>query len=164
MENVEIFHYLKYTLALLLFKDKDTATKALKAKEGTLFRNRRLRMHIEYIAIWNIKKNVFVYVVDDNTTEEDVYDKFKTITEVTGVLVFHPLAYVSCNTQEQKEAAIKELNAEETTVYDLTGHDQSMLSPVKLIGLFRSDKFLSFSFEQTITLKFGALPSYSSET
>lgn len=125
VENVEIFHYLKYTLALLLFKDKDTATKALKAKEGTLFRNRRLRMHIEYIAIWNIKKNVFVYVVDDNTTEEDVYDKFKTITEVTGVLVFHPLAYVSCNTQEQKEAAIKELNAEETTVYDLTGHDQN---------------------------------------
>lgn len=125
VENVEIFHYLKYTLALLLFKDKDTATKALKAKEGTLFRNRRLRMHIEYIAIWNIKKNVFVYVVDDNTTEEDVYDKFKTKTEVTGVLVFHPLAYVSCNTQEQKEAAIKELNAEETTVYDLTGHDQN---------------------------------------
>ncbi|KAL9694512.1 hypothetical protein quinque_013797 [Culex quinquefasciatus] len=98
VENVEIFHYLKYTLALLLFKDKDTATKALKAKEGTLFRNRRL---------------------------QDVYDKFKTITEVTGVLVFHPLAYVSCNTQEQKEAAIKELNAEETTVYDLTGHDQN---------------------------------------
>lgn len=125
VENVEIFHYLKYTLALLLFKDKDTATKALKAKEGTLFRNRRLRMHIEYIAIWNIKKNVFVYVVDDNTTEEDVYDKFKTKTEVTGVLVFHPLAYVSCNTQEQKEAVIKECNAEETTVYDLTGHDQN---------------------------------------
>lgn len=125
VENVEIFHYLKYTLALLLFKDKDTATKALKAKEGTLFRNRRLRMHIEYIAIWNIKKNVFVYVVDDNTTEEDVYDKFKDVTEVTGVLVFHPLAYVSCNTQEQKEAAIKEANAEETTVYDLTGHDQN---------------------------------------
>lgn len=125
VENVEIFHYLKYTLALLLFKDKDTATKALKAKEGSLFRNRRLRMHIEYIAIWNIKKNVFVYVVDDNTTEEDVYDKFKTVTEVTGVLVFHPLAYVSCNTQEQKEAAIKELNTEEVTVYDLTGHDQN---------------------------------------
>lgn len=125
VENVEIFHYLKYTLALLLFKDKDTATKALKDKEGSLFRNRRLRMHIEYIAIWNIKKNVFVYVVDDNTTEEDVYDKFKNKTELTGVLVFHPLAYVSCNTQEQKEAAIKELNVEETIVYDLTGHDQN---------------------------------------
>lgn len=125
VENVEIFHYLKYTLALLLFKDKDTATKALKAKEGSLFRNRRLRMHIEYIAIWNIKKNVFVHVVDDNTTEEEVYDKFKNVTEVTGVLVFHPLAYVSCNTQEQKEAAIKELNTEEVTVYDLTGHDQN---------------------------------------
>lgn len=125
VENVEIFHYLKYTLALLLFKDKDTATKALKAKEGSLFRERRLRMHIEYIAIWNIKKNVFVYVVDENTTEEQVYDKFKDVTEITGVLVFHPLAYVSCKTQENKEAAIKELNTEETTVYDLMGHDQN---------------------------------------
>lgn len=125
VENVEIFHYLKYTLALLLFKDKDTATKALKEKEGTLFRNRRLRMHIEYIAIWNVKKNVFVTVVDDDTTEEQVYDKYKDTTEITGVLVFHPLAYVSCKTQEQKEVAIKELNTEEVTVYDVTGHDQN---------------------------------------
>lgn len=125
VENVEIFHYLKYTLALLLFKDKDTATKALKDKEGSLFRNRRLRMHIEYIAIWNIKKNVFVTVVDDDTTEEQVYDKYKDATEITGVLVFHPLAYVSCKTQEQKEAVIKELNTEEVTVYDVTGHDQN---------------------------------------
>lgn len=125
VENVEIFHYLKYTLALLLFKDKDTATKALKEKEGSMFRNRRLRMHIEYIAIWNIKKNVFVTVVDDNTTEEQVYDKYKDVTEITGVLVFHPLAYVSCKTQEQKETAMKELNSEEVTVYDVTGHDQN---------------------------------------
>lgn len=125
VENVEIFNYLKYTLALLLFKDKDTATKALKAKEGSIFRNRRLRMHIEYIAIWNIKKNVFVHLVDDDATEEQVYDKFKNVTEITGVLVFHPLAYVSCKTQEQKEAAIKELNTEEVTVFDLTGHDQN---------------------------------------
>lgn len=125
VENVEIFQYLKYTLALLLFKDKDTATKALKAKDGSMFRNRRLRMHIEYIAIWNIKKNVFVTVVDDNTTEEQVYDKYKDVTEITGVLVFHPLAYVSCKTQEQKEAAIKELNADSVTVYDVTGHDQN---------------------------------------
>lgn len=125
VENVEIFHYLKYTIALLLFKDKDTATKALKAKDGSLFRGHRLRMHIEYIAIWNIKKNVFVYVVDDDITEEQVYDKFKDITEITGVLIFHPLAYISCKSQEQKEAAIKELNAEEITVYEVTGHDQS---------------------------------------
>lgn len=125
VENVEIVHYLKYTLALLLFKDKDTATKALKAKEGSIFRTRRLRMHIEYIAIWNIKKNVFVHLVDEDATEEQVYDKFKDVTEITGVLVFHPLAYVSCKTQEQKEAAIKELNTEEVTVYDLTGHDQN---------------------------------------
>ncbi|XP_055615210.1 uncharacterized protein LOC129761510 [Toxorhynchites rutilus septentrionalis] len=125
VENIEIFHYLKYTLALLLFKDKDTATKALKAKDGSMFRNRRLRMHIEYIAIWNIKKNVFVHLVNEDTTEEQVYDKFKDVTEITGVLVFHPLAYVSCKTQEEKEAAIKELNTEEVTVYDLTGHDQN---------------------------------------
>ncbi|XP_053699138.1 uncharacterized protein LOC128746111 [Sabethes cyaneus] len=125
VENVEIFHYLKYTIALLLFKDKDTATKALKAKDGSMFRAHRLRMHIEYIAIWNIKKNVFVYVVDEDTTEEQVYDKFKDVTEITGVLIFHPLAYISCKSQEQKEAAIKELNAEEITVYEVTGHDQN---------------------------------------
>lgn len=125
VENVEIFKYLKYTIALLLFKDKDTATKALKAKDGSLFRGRRLRMHIEYIAIWNIKKNVFVYVVDDDTTEEEVYDKFKNVTEITGVLIFHPLAYISCKTQEQKETAIKELNGKEITVYEVTGHDQN---------------------------------------
>lgn len=138
VENVELFHYLKYTLALLLFKDKDTATKALKAKDGSMFRNRRLRMHIEYIAIWNIKKNVFVTVVDDNTTEEQVYDKYKDVTEITGVLVFHPLAYVSCKTQEQKEAAIKELNTEEVTIYDVTGHDQSKFQSkrVKYNGMF----------------------------
>ncbi|XP_058813980.1 uncharacterized protein LOC131677907 isoform X2 [Topomyia yanbarensis] len=93
--------------------------------EGSMFRNRRLRMHIEYIAIWNIKKNVFVHVVDTDTTEEQVYDRFKDITEVTGVLVFHPLAYVSCKTQEQKEDAIAQINAEKVSVYDLTGHDQN---------------------------------------
>ncbi|XP_055584675.1 uncharacterized protein LOC129761067 [Uranotaenia lowii] len=125
VESVEVFHYLKYTIALLLFQDKDTATKALRARDGSMFRGRRLRMHIEYIAIWNIKKNVFVTLVDDETTEEQVYDKYEKVTEITGVLVFHPLAYISCKSQEAKENAIKELNTEEVTVFDVTGHDQN---------------------------------------
>lgn len=67
VESVEIFHFKQYTLALLLFKDKETATKALKEKENSVFRGRRLRMHLEYIVICHMKKDVFVYVVDNES-------------------------------------------------------------------------------------------------
>uniref|UniRef100_A0A182TA17 RRM domain-containing protein n=1 Tax=Anopheles maculatus TaxID=74869 RepID=A0A182TA17_9DIPT len=126
VESVEIFHYKQYTLALLLFKDKETATKALKEKENSVFRGRRLRMHLEFIVICHMKKDVFVHVVDnENVTEEDVYEKFKDLAKVQSVVLFHPLAYVTCTSPEDKEEAMKKIADAGITVYDCNGHDQN---------------------------------------
>ncbi|XP_053658727.1 uncharacterized protein LOC128707795 [Anopheles marshallii] len=126
VESVEIFHYKQYTLALLLFKDKETATKALKEKENSVFRGRRLRMHLEFIVICHMKKDVFVHVVDnENVTEEDVHEKFKDLAKVQSVVLFHPLAYVTCTSPEDKEEAMKKIAEAGITVYDCNGHDQN---------------------------------------
>uniref|UniRef100_A0A182JTU4 RRM domain-containing protein n=1 Tax=Anopheles christyi TaxID=43041 RepID=A0A182JTU4_9DIPT len=126
VESVEIFHYKQYTLALLLFKDKETATKALKEKENSVFRGRRLRMHLEFIVICHMKKDVFVHVVDnENVTEEDVYEKFKDLAKVQSVVLFHPLAYVTCTSPEDKEEAMKKIAEAGINVYDCNGHDQN---------------------------------------
>lgn len=126
VESVEIFHYKQYTLALLLFKDKETATKALKEKENSVFRGRRLRMHLEFIVICHMKKDVFVHVVDnENVTEEDVYEKFKDLAKVQSVVLFHPLAYVTCTSPEDKEEAMKKIVEAGINVYDCNGHDQN---------------------------------------
>uniref|UniRef100_A0A2M3ZF76 Putative glycine-rich cell wall structural protein 1 n=1 Tax=Anopheles braziliensis TaxID=58242 RepID=A0A2M3ZF76_9DIPT len=126
VESVEIFHFKQYTLALLLFKDKETATKALKEKENSVFRGRRLRMHLEYIVICHMKKDVFVYVVDnENVTEEDVYEKFKDLAKVQSVVLFHPLAYVTCTSPEDKEEATKKIAEAGINVYECNGHDQN---------------------------------------
>ncbi|XP_053677287.1 uncharacterized protein LOC128727400 [Anopheles nili] len=126
VESVEIFHYKQYTLALLLFKDKETATKALKEKENSVFRGRRLRMHLEFIVICHMKKDVFVHVVDnENVTEEDVYEKFKDLAKVQSVVLFHPLAYVTCTSPEDKEEAMKKITEAGINVYDCNGHDQN---------------------------------------
>ncbi|XP_052869737.1 nucleolin-like [Anopheles cruzii] len=126
VESVEIFHYKTYTLALLLFKDKETATKALKEKENSVFRGRRLRMHLEYIVICHMKKDVFVYVVDnENVTEEDVYEKFKDLAKLQSVVLFHPLAYVTCTSPEDKEEAAKKIAEAGINVFECNGHDQN---------------------------------------
>uniref|UniRef100_A0A182NRA4 RRM domain-containing protein n=1 Tax=Anopheles dirus TaxID=7168 RepID=A0A182NRA4_9DIPT len=126
VESVEIFHYKQYTLALLLFKDKETATKALKEKENSVFRGRRLRMHLEFIVICHMKKDVFVHVVDnENVTEEDVHEKFKDLAKVQSVVLFHPLAYVTCTSPEDKEEAMKKIAEAGINVYDCNGHDQN---------------------------------------
>uniref|UniRef100_A0A182Y6Q1 RRM domain-containing protein n=2 Tax=Anopheles stephensi TaxID=30069 RepID=A0A182Y6Q1_ANOST len=126
VESVEIFHFKQYTLALLLFKDKETATKALKEKENSVFRGRRLRMHLEFIVICHMKKDVFVHVVDnENVTEEDVYEKFKDLAKIQSVVLFHPLAYVTCTSPEDKEEAMKKIADAGITVYDCNGHDQN---------------------------------------
>ncbi|XP_058119427.1 uncharacterized protein LOC131289690 [Anopheles ziemanni] len=126
VESVEIFHYKQYTLALLLFKDKETATKALKEHDNSVFRGRRLRMHLEYIVICHMKKDVFVYVVDnENVTEEDVYEKFKELAKLQSVVLFHPLAYVTCTSPEDKEEAMKKIAEAGINVYECHGHDQN---------------------------------------
>lgn len=93
IERVDIYHYRKYTLALLLFKEKDAAAKAVEEKEHSTLRGRRIRVHLEYMTIRHIKREVIVTVLDDeNTTEDQLWDKIKAAgVEVTSVLVFYPL-------------------------------------------------------------------------
>ncbi|XP_058838014.1 uncharacterized protein LOC131693832 [Topomyia yanbarensis] len=127
IEKVEIFHYRKYTLAMLLFKDKEAATKAITEKEGSIFRERRLRMHLEYITIRHIRRDVIVVVVDDeNTTEEQLWDKLKVAgVEPTSVLLFHPLGYVSLPKDSDKSAILEKLNGAGFSAHDVNQRDQN---------------------------------------
>ncbi|XP_058468026.1 uncharacterized protein LOC131440608 [Malaya genurostris] len=127
IEKVEIFHYRKYTLAMLLFKDKEAATKAITEKEGSIFRERRLRMHLEYITIRHIRRDVIVVVVDDeNTTEEQLWDKLKVAgVEPTSILLFHPLGYVSLPKDSDKAAILEKLNSSGFNAHDVNQRDQN---------------------------------------
>lgn len=127
IEKVDIFHYRKYTIALLLFKDRDAATKALTEKDGTMFRDRRLRMHLEFITIRHIKRDVIVTVVDDeNMTEEQLWDKVKAAeVEPTSVLIFYPLGYVTLQKDSDKPAVLEKLKAAGFNAHDLNQRDQN---------------------------------------
>lgn len=127
IEKVDIYHYRKYTIALLLFKDKETASKALTEKDGTMFRDRRLRMHLEFITIRHIKRDVIVTVVDDeNMTEEQLWDKVKAAeVEPTSVLIFYPLGYVTLQKDSDKPAILEKLKAAGFNAHDLNQRDQN---------------------------------------
>lgn len=127
IERVDIFHYRKYTLALLLFKDKETAAKAVEEKEHSTLRGRRIRTHVEYMTIRHIKREVIVTVLDDeNTTEDQLWDKVKAAgVEVTSVLVFYPLGYVALEKEADKAAIIEKLNAAGFNAHDVNQRDQN---------------------------------------
>ncbi|XP_055525736.1 uncharacterized protein LOC129718717 [Wyeomyia smithii] len=127
IENVEIFHYRKYTLAMLLFKDKEVATKALAEKEGSFLRERRLRMHLEYITIRHIRRDTFVIVVDDeNATEEQLWDKVKEAgVEPTSILLFYPLCYICPEKDSDKAAILETLKAAGFNAHDVNQRDQN---------------------------------------
>ncbi|XP_049282158.1 uncharacterized protein LOC125763280 [Anopheles funestus] len=125
VERVEIYHYLRNTLALLVFKEKAAAQKACDEKDGSMLNGRRLRIHIEYITIRHTKKDVIVVVVDDDTTEEKLYDRVKEHCEVTQVFIFHPLGYVHLGKDVNKGAILEKLNAAGLKAYDVNGRDQN---------------------------------------
>lgn len=127
IERVDIFHYRKYTLALLLFKDKDAAAKAVEEKEHSTLRGRRIRTHLEYMTIRHIKREVIATVLDDeNTTEDQLWDKVKAAgVEVTSVLVFYPLGYVTLEKEADKPAVIEKLNAAGISAHDVNQRDQN---------------------------------------
>uniref|UniRef100_A0A182VZZ2 RRM domain-containing protein n=1 Tax=Anopheles minimus TaxID=112268 RepID=A0A182VZZ2_9DIPT len=125
VERVEIYHYLRNTLALLVFKEKAAAQKACDEKDGSMLNGRRLRIHIEYITIRYTKKDVIVVVVDDDTTEEKLYDRVKEHCEVTQVFIFHPLGYVHLGKDVDKVAILEKLNTSGLKAYDVNGRDQN---------------------------------------
>uniref|UniRef100_A0A182Y6Q0 RRM domain-containing protein n=1 Tax=Anopheles stephensi TaxID=30069 RepID=A0A182Y6Q0_ANOST len=125
VERVEIHHYLRNTLALLVFKEKAAAQKACEEKDGSMLNGRRLRMHIEYITIRYTKKDVIVVVVDDDMTEEKLYDSVKEHCEVTQVFIFHPLGYVHLGKDVDKVEVLDKLNAAGLKAYDVNGRDQN---------------------------------------
>lgn len=127
IERVDIFHYRKYTLALLLFKDKEAASKAIAEKDGSIFRNRRLRIHLEYLTIRHIKRDVIVTVVEDeNMTEEQLWDKVKGAeVEPASVLIFHPLGYISLAKDSDKAAMLEKLTAAGFNAHDVNQRDQN---------------------------------------
>lgn len=127
IEKVDIYHYRKYTIALLLFKDKETAASALAEKDGTMFRDRRLRMHLEFITIRHIKRDVIVTVVDDeNMTEEQLWDKVKAAdVEPISILIFYPLGYVTLQKDSDKPAILEKLKAAGFNAHDLNQRDQN---------------------------------------
>lgn len=127
IERVDIFHYRKYTLALLLFKDKETAAKAVEEKEHSTLRGRRIRTHLEYMTIRHIKREVIATVLDDeNTTEDQLWDKVKAAgVEVTSVLVFYPLGYVALEKEADKAAIIEKLNEAGISAHDVNQRDQN---------------------------------------
>ncbi|XP_055586588.1 uncharacterized protein LOC129739187 [Uranotaenia lowii] len=127
IEKIDIFHYRKYTIALLLFKDKEAATAALSAVNGTLFRNRRLRIHLEYITIRHIKREFVVTVIDDeNLTEEQLWDKVKAAeVEPTSVLIFYPLGYITLQRDTDKLTAMDKLKKAGFNVHDVNQRDQN---------------------------------------
>lgn len=127
IERVDIHHYRKYTLALLLFKDKETATKAIAEKEHSVLRGRRIRTHLEYLTIRHIKREVIVVVLDDeNTTEDQLWDKVKEAgVEVTSVLVFYPLGYVTLEKEVDKTEILEKLTAAGFNVHDVNQRDQN---------------------------------------
>lgn len=127
IERVDIYHYRTYTLALLLFKEKDAAAKAVEEKEHSSLRGRRIRVHLEYLTIRQIKREVIVTVLDDeNTTEDQLWDKIKAAdVEVTSVLVFYPLGYVTLEKEADKAAIIEKLNAAGINAHDVNQRDQN---------------------------------------
>lgn len=127
IERVDIFHYRKYTLALLLFKEKDAAAKAAEEKEHSTLRGRRIRTHLEYMTIRHIKREVIATVLDDeNTTEDQLWDKIKAAgVEVTSVLVFYPLGYVALEKEADKAAIIEKLTAAGINAHDVNQRDQN---------------------------------------
>ncbi|XP_053670335.1 uncharacterized protein LOC128720676 [Anopheles nili] len=125
VERVEIYHYLRNTLALLVFKDKAAAQKASDEKDGTMLNGRRLRIHLEYITIRYTKKDVIVIVVDDDMTEEQLYDRVKEHCEVTQVFIFHPLGYAHLGKDVDKAAVLEKLTAAGLKAYDVNGRDQN---------------------------------------
>uniref|UniRef100_A0A9I3FH50 RRM domain-containing protein n=1 Tax=Anopheles epiroticus TaxID=199890 RepID=A0A9I3FH50_9DIPT len=125
VERVEIYHYLRNTLALLVFKEKAAAQKACEEKDGSMFNGRRLRIHIEYITIRYTKKDVIVAVVDDDMTEEKLYDRVKEHCEVVQVFIFHPLGYVHLSKDADKATVLEKLNAGGLKAYDVNGRDQN---------------------------------------
>lgn len=127
IERVDIYHYRKYTLALLLFKEKEAAAKAVEEKEHSTLRGRRIRVHLEYLTIRHIKREVIVTVLDDeNTTEDQLWDKVKAAgVELTSVLVFYPLGYISLEKEADKAAVLEKLNAAGFSAYDVNQRDQN---------------------------------------
>ncbi|XP_058174059.1 uncharacterized protein LOC131288896 [Anopheles ziemanni] len=125
VERVEIYHYHRNTLALLLFKDKAAAQKAIDEKDGKMMGDRRLRINLEYITIRYTKKDVIVTVVDDDMTEEKLYDRVKEHCEVTQVFIFHPLGYVHLGKEADKTVVLEKLNASGLKAYDVNGRDQN---------------------------------------
>lgn len=127
IERVDIFHYRKYTLALLLFKDKDAAAKAITEKEHSTLRGRRIRLHLEYMTIRHIKRDVIATVLDDeNVTEDQLWDKITAAgVEVTSVLVFYPLGYVALAKDADKTAILEQLTAAGINAHDVNQRDQN---------------------------------------
>lgn len=127
IERVEIFHYHKNTLALILFKDKESASKAISEKDGSMLCDRRLRLHLEYVTIRHIKRDVVVTVIDDESmTEEKLWDKVKTLAEVepASVLIFYPLGYIVLPKDSDKAAILEKLKVE-LNVHDVNQRDQN---------------------------------------
>lgn len=127
IEKVNIFHYRKYAIALLLFKDKEAATNALLEKNRTMFQNRRLRIHLEYITIRHIKREFVVTVVDDeNVTEEQLWDKVKAAgVEPSSILIFYPLGYITLEKDVDKLTAMDKLKKADFNVHDVNQRDQN---------------------------------------
>lgn len=127
IERVDICHFRKYTLALLLFKEKEAAAKAVEEKEHSMLRGRRIRVHLEYLTIRHIKREVIAIVLDDeDTTEDQLWDKVKAAgVEVTSVLVFYPLGYVSLEKEADKPAILEKLNAAGFNAHDVNQRDQN---------------------------------------
>lgn len=127
IETVEIYHFLKYTLALLLFKDKETAAKALAEKEGTTFQGRRLRIHLEFLSIRHVRRDIIVTVVEDESfTEEQLWDKVKAAeVDAVSVLIFYPLGYINLAKDVDKAASLEKLNKAGFRAYDINQRDQN---------------------------------------
>lgn len=128
IQRVDIYHYRKNTLALLLFKDKEAAVKAITDKDGSMFQNRRLRIHLEYLTIRHIKRDVIVTVLEDeNTTEEQLWDKVKAAVDVepTSILTFYPLAYIALPKDSDKTTILEKLNTAGFNAHDVNQRDQN---------------------------------------
>ncbi|XP_019549434.3 uncharacterized protein LOC109419656 [Aedes albopictus] len=127
VEKVDIYHYRRYTVAAVLFKNKETKAAALAGKENFMFGDRRLRMYSELTYIRYIKRELVVTAIEDeNMTEEQLWDKVKAAgVEPTSVLIFYPLGYVTLEKDCDKPAVLEKLKAAGFNAHDVNQRDQN---------------------------------------